>query len=171
MILEKYFTIEEIEELKNCTNMFQKCDMLVTRLFRDCVDKEGEPYIGHLHRVCDKLKNEDEKCAALLHDTLEDIEGMTQEILLSLGIPWNIINMVLLVTKESYLTYDEEINKIIASNNDGALRLKYADMSDNFDPKRLQKLDESTRTRLTNKYKPQIKKLRLELKKRGIYND
>lgn len=171
MILEKYFTKEEIDEIKNCSNMFHKCDMLVTRLFNDRVDKEGAPYIGHLHRVSNMLKNEDEKCAALLHDTLEDIDGMTKEILLSLNIPEHIIDMVLLVTKESGTSYDDEINKIIESKNDGALRLKYADMSDNSDPVRLQKLDEITRQRLSNKYQPQMKKLILELKKRGIYND
>lgn len=168
MVLRKYFTLAEIEKIKNCTDMFHKCDMLVSRLFKDCVDKAGQPYIGHLYRVSDRLNNVDEKCAALLHDTLEDIDGMTKDILLSLNISKNIIDMVLLVTKEPGVLYDEEINKIISSNNDGALRLKYSDLLDNSDPKRLQKLDYVTRIRLEKKYLPQIMKIELEIKKRGI---
>ena len=76
--------------------------------------------------------------------------------------------MVLLVTKTEGTPYEEEIEKIIASGNDGALRIKYSDMLDNSNPERLAKLDEKTQIRLTNKYEPQIKKLKLEIKKRGI---
>lgn len=59
---------------------------------------------------------------------------------------------------DKYFT-KEEINKIISSNNIGAIRVKYSDMLDNSDPKRLSKLDEATRIKLNNKYSPQIKKL------------
>ena len=167
-MLEKYFTKEEIEYIKNCPNMELKCKTLVERLFKDKKDKEGKPYIGHLLRVSNRLENTDERCAALLHDTIEDIDGMTEQILLDLNIPKNIIDMVILVTKEKGEPYEEEINKIINSGNDGALRIKYSDMLDNSNEERLSRLDNETRTRLTNKYEPQIKKLKLEIKKRGI---
>ena len=170
-MLEKYFTKEEIEYIKKCPNMELKCKTLVERLFKDKKDKAGKPYIGHLLRVSNRLENPDEKCAALLHDTLEDIEDMTPEILLDLNIPKNIIEMVILVTKEEGLSYEEEINKIINSKNDGALRIKYSDMLDNSNSERLSRLDNETRTRLTNKYQPQLKKIKLELKKRGINNE
>jgi len=167
MVLEKYFTQEEIERIKNCSNMIEKCEELVTRLFKNRTDKAGKPYIGHLKRVSSRLKNEDEICAALLHDTLEDIEGMTKDILLSLNIKENIIDMVILVTKTKNTSYEEEINKIIESKNIGALRIKYSDMLDNSDPNRLSKLDNNTQERLKNKYEPQLKKITLELRKRG----
>ena len=166
-MLEKYFTEEEIEYLKKCEDLELKCKYLVVKLFKGRTDKAGKPYIGHLIRVSNRLKNEDERCAALLHDTLEDIEGMTPEILLDLNIPKNIIDMVVLVTKEEGLSYEEEINKIIKSGNDGALRIKYSDMLDNSDPERLNKLDKETREKLNNKYSPQLKKLCFELRKRG----
>lgn len=167
MILEKYFKASEIDEIKNCQNMIKKCEMLVTRLFENRTDKAGEPYIGHLKRVSSRLQNEDEICAAILHDTLEDIEGMTEEILLSLNIKENIIDMVKLVTKTPNTSYEDEINKIIKSNNIGALRIKYSDMLDNSNPERLSKLDKDTQEKLTKKYKPQLEKIIIELKKRG----
>ena len=167
MVLEKYFTTTEIEELKKSTDMINKCEMLVTRLFENRTDKAGKPYIGHLKRVSNNLKKEDEICAALLHDTIEDIEGMTEEILLSLNIPKNIIDMVILVTKTKNIPYEEEINKIIASKNIGALKIKYFDMLDNLDPMRLSKLDNHTQERLKQKYETQLKKIILELKKVG----
>lgn len=167
MILDKYFTKDEIETIKNCPDMLTKCDLLVTKLFDGRTDKEESPYVGHLIRVSSRLKNEDEKCAALLHDTLEDIEGMTPETLLYLNIPQNIIDIVLLVTKTKGVSYEEEINKIISSGNVGAIRVKYSDMSDNSDPNRLAKLDEEARTRLYNKYQPQLKKLKKEIEKIG----
>ena len=89
-------------------------------------------------------------------------------MLLYLGIPQNVVDMVVLLTKTKGRPYDEEIDGIIRSGNNGALRIKFSDMLDNSSPERLCDLDEETRTRLTNKYSPQLKKLKLELKKRGI---
>ena len=43
MVLEKYFKTSEIEEIKNCQNMIKKCEILVTRLFKNRTDKAGEP--------------------------------------------------------------------------------------------------------------------------------
>jgi len=167
-MLNKYFSNKEIEYIKNHKDLEFRCLLIVTKLFEGRTDKEGKPYIGHLLRVANRLSNTEERCAALLHDTLEDIEGMTPEILLSLNIPQNIIDMVLLVTKTKGVPYEEEIEKIIASGNDGALRIKYSDMLDNTNPERLARLDVETQIRLTNKYESQIKKLKLEIKKRGI---
>ena len=109
-MLEKYFKEDEIEYIKSCESIEFKCLVLVSRLFDDKKDKAGYPYLGHLLRVSNRLDDPNERCAALLHDTLEDIEGMTTEALLSIGIPQNIIDMVLLVTKTEGLSYEEEIN-------------------------------------------------------------
>ena len=166
MILDNYFTKEEIEQIKKEPDLVLKCQTLVTRLFKDKKDKEGKPYIGHLLRVSNRCETTEEKSAALLHDTLEDIEGMTPGILLYLNIPKNIIDIVLLVTKTKEIPYEEEINKIISSGNIEAIRVKYSDMLDNSDPERLARLEEETRTRLSKKYQPQLKKLEKVLKRK-----
>ena len=167
-MLEDYFSEEEIENLKNCDNEEVKCLRIISRLFKDRTDKCGKPYLGHLLRVGARLKDNNERCAALLHDTLEDIEGIDANMLLSLNIPKEIVDMVILLTKTKGRPYDEEINNIIRSGNNGALKIKYSDMLDNSNPERLKNLDEETRVRLTDKYTPQLKIIKLELKKRGI---
>ena len=167
-MLEDYFSSEEIETLRRCDNLEIKCLRIIAKLFDGRTDKCGKPYLGHLLRVSERLTDKDERCAALLHDTLEDIEGFSADMLLYLGIPQNVVDMVVLLTKTKGRPYDEEINGIIRTGNDGALRIKFSDMLDNSSPERLCDLDEETRTRLTNKYSPQLKKLKLELKKRGI---
>ena len=167
-MLEDYFSDKEIEELKNCDNEEVKCLRIINKLFKDRTDKCGKPYLGHLLRVGARVNDIDERCAALLHDTLEDIEGIDADMLLSLNIPKNVVDMVILLTKTKGRPYSEEVDNIIKSGNNGALKIKYSDMLDNSNPKRLCDLDEETRVRLTNKYEPELKKLKLELEKRGI---
>lgn len=167
-MLSKYFTKEELIDLKKEKNLLLKCERLVTRLFAERKDKEGAPYLGHLKRVSASLENFDEKCAGLLHDSIEDILEVDERTLKYLEIPENIIEMVLIVTKDKNLTYPERIDKIINSNNLGAIRLKYADMKDNMDYNRLKKLDEDTRRKLIKKYKTQLPKLEKVLKKKEV---
>ena len=169
--LNKYFTDDEIKALIANHDLYTKCETLVERLFKEKRDKANEPYIGHLKRVSDSLYSLEEKCAGLLHDTLEDIPGMTPNILSYLGIPNDVIEIVTIVTKDENLSYEAEITKIILSQNRGAIRLKYTDMKDNSNPERLAKLDLETRIRLTNKYQNQIKKLERELEKGEKNND
>jgi len=172
--LLKYFTEEELEQLKDW-KLYSKSLLLVSRMFFFKKDKAGKPYINHLLRVSDKMKTIDGKVAALLHDVVEDIEGVTFEELIEFGIPNHIIEVLKLVTKEKVgqtLTqeqklqkYNEEINKIIASKNLLALELKLADMSDNYNPSRLKQLDEEKQKWFNEKYGENIKKLRKERRK------
>lgn len=165
MILKQYFSDEEIKTLTNCEDLVKKARMLVERLFEGRVDKAGYPYIGHLYRVSNRLESVEEKCAGLLHDTLEDIDGMTPEILLDLGIPQRVIDTVLLVTKTEGVPYDVEIDNIISSGNLSAIRLKHADMSDNTDPERLKQVSEEFRQHAIKKYTRQLVKLNNALDK------
>lgn len=169
--LLQYFTKAEIDDLIANEDLYNKCETLVERLFKDKRDKANEPYIGHLKRVSAKLYTLEEKCAGLLHDTLEDIPGMNPRILCYLGIPEEVIEMVMLVTKSGNLTYEEEIYKIVLSNNYGAMNLKIADIKDNSDQKRLSKLDDATKERLANKYREPQKILERKIKERGKKND
>lgn len=69
--------------------------------------------------------------AALLHDTIEDT-NVTANTLKELGYNQNIINIVLLLTKDNNANYQENINKIIDSKNREAMMVKYCDNHVNF---------------------------------------
>lgn len=166
----KYFSHKELEEIKATNDVYLKAQSLVIVLFEDKVDKAGEPYIGHLYRVSDKLNEPIERVAALLHDTIEDTE-ITAEDLIEIGFPGEIIEIVKLVTKkkidrtnmtkeEKLILYNEEIDGIINSGNIHAIRLKEADMSDNYNPERLKKLSADKQAWFDEKYGKQLTKLR-----------
>lgn len=99
----------------------------------------GKPYWNHPVAVMSLLPasaTEDEKHAALLHDTIEDT-GTTDADLREMGYNENIITMVKLlsnnVSKPASMTYLEWIEKVIvASGNKGAMRVKYADNKHNL---------------------------------------
>jgi len=167
--LLKYFTLEELEQLKGL-DLYSRSKALVSKLFFYKKDKAGKPYVNHLLRVSDVMTTVDGKVVGLLHDVVEDIDGVTFEDLTWFGIPEHIIEVLKLVTKEEaaeILTkeqklqkYNEEIDRIIGSKNMLALELKIADMSDNYDPERLKELDEEKRTWFDLKYGENIKRLR-----------
>lgn len=148
----------EINKIKNIENLYERAFCLVSILFKDIKDKEGEPYINHLIRVSKSVEDKDTKVAALLHDVVEDIPGMTFDYLKELGFSNNIIDIVKIVTKdkENKVPYHDEISKILSSGNIEAIKLKYADMSDNYNSERLSRLDDDMRIHLENKYKDEI---------------
>ena len=171
-----YFTYEELDEISKMNNQYLKAKLIVTILFKDKVDKAGKPYLEHLIRVSGKLNEEIEKVAALLHDTLEDTE-ITEKDLLEINFPLEIIEIVKLVThdkidksnmtkEEKLLLYNKEINKVINSGNIHAIRLKEADMSDNYDLNRLKDLPQEKQEWFHMKYGKQLIKLR-NAKKEG----
>ena len=173
--LTKYLSDEEFNYIYHEHDIYNKSMMLVEILFIDKVDKNNKPYLYHLLRVSSKMSTIEGKTAALLHDVVEDIEGVTFDDLIDIGIPNNIIEVLKLVTKkphednlnreEKLLLYNDEIDNIIKSDNELAIELKYSDMSDNFNKNRLSELDETTREWLTRKYGNNIKKLEKRLEK------
>lgn len=146
---------------------YQRAHQLVSILFQDKTDKEGEPYIGHLERVSNKLTKENTRIAGLLHDVVEDTE-LTFNDLRNLNFNEEIIEIVNLVTNTTKdKSYHDKITSIIESNNIEAIKLKYSDMSDNANPERLSKLPEEKRNYFINKYQPELIRLKNILKERG----
>lgn len=174
--LELYMSRETLDKIRQCDDIYLKSAVLVRMLFRDKKDKAGEAYIGHLIRVSNKMTTIEGKVAGLLHDVVEDIPDVEFDDLLDIGIPNDIIEALRLVTKEptsKKLTqeeklrrYNEEIDKIIASGNNLALELKTADMSDNFNPDRMAKLQLEKLIWFNEKYGKNLVKLRKEKRKR-----
>ena len=168
--LLNYFSKEELQKITNMDNLYLKANLIVEEIFKEKVDKSGKPYVGHLYRVSDRLNDEIEKVAGLLHDTLEDTD-ITEKDLLEVGISKEVIDIVKIVTHDKIdksnmtkddklMLYNDEINKVISSNNIHAIRLKEADMSDNYDPNRIKKLPEDKQEWFHQKYGKQLVKLR-----------
>jgi (p)ppGpp synthase/HD superfamily hydrolase len=160
--LKNYLTEEELNKLISIDDEYEKADYLINILFKDILDKNGENYTGHLYRVSEGVNEIKTKVAALLHDTVEDIDGVTFEDLLDVGFSNEVVDMVRIVTldkpskdlpeEERVLFYERQITKIIESKNQEAIKLKFSDISDNFNEERLNKLDEERRNYLIRKY-------------------
>ena len=124
-------------------------------------DKLGKPYIGHIERVVAHLQQhfvdftEDQLHVAYLHDVIEDC-GVTKSDFFDKGYKDKIVKTIELVTKPkgrmSNIDYEEWIRSLIASQNADAIRVKFSDMTDNFNKKRMSQLDTQERNKLNNKY-------------------
>lgn len=168
--LLNYFTEEKLMKLYEMSDLYMKAKIIVSELFKNKVDKALEPYVGHLFRVANRLDDMSLKVAGLLHDTLEDTE-ITYDDLLKIGFPRDILDVVQIVTNEKVDTsmmsneeklrlYSQKIDKIINTNNIRAIKVKLADMSDNYDLERLKALPLDRQEWFHKKYGPQIKKLK-----------
>ena len=179
--LLRYFSLDELIKIYEQKDMYIKAKIIVTELFKDKVDKAGKPYINHLFRVSDKLRESIEKVAGLLHDTLEDTD-ITYEDLISVGFTCEVLDIVKIVTnnndssiklsrEEKLRLYHEKIDKMIDSNNIHAIRLKEADMSDNYDLTRLKELPIDMQEWFVQKYEMPLSKLRIRLGKVNALNN
>lgn len=123
------------------------------------LDKGGQPYILHPIRVMLRVKTEDQRNIALLHDVVEDC-GVTLDELRAMGYSEHIVTCVDALTKREHEEedYDLFIDRVMLAHED-AREVKLADIEDNSDAGRLKNLDESDHKRL-EKY--QRAKLRLQ---------
>ena len=118
------------------------------------VDKGGHPYILHPLRVMLRLHEEEERIAAVLHDTVEDC-----------GIELNLIRQrfgnavadaVDALTRREGETYDDFIGR--CGTNSIARSVKRADISDNMDLRRLPVVTPADRVRV-EKYRAALRRL------------
>lgn len=167
--LLNYFTKQELANIEKIDNLYARAFIIVAEVFKNKQDKAGKPYFNHLFRVSLKLGEETEQIAALLHDIVEDTE-VTFKDLLEIGFPVDVVEVVKLVTKpeidtsnmtkeEKLKLYSDEIDSIIESGNIHAIRLKKADMSDNYNKERLKSLPLDKQQWFEEKYGKQLIKL------------
>ena len=112
---------------------------IMRRAHEGQIDKSGRPYYLHPLRVAMRLVHctAEERHAALLHDVVEDTP-LTLEDLRALGYSSEVIELVNILTRrlpagESHRQY---LERIVASRNAKALRVKLADVLDNMSPAR-----------------------------------
>ena len=154
---------KRIKSLINIKDDYERALLLVSILFEDIKDKEGKPYINHLIRVSAKLDNKDTKVAGLLHDTLEDTDFKEKD-LKKLKFSKETIEIVKLVTNKKNQKYHDKITSILESNNIEAIKLKYSDMQDNYNPIRMKDLNIFQKNKLKKKYSKEIIRLEEYLK-------
>ena len=112
---------------------------IATEAHRGQADKAGQPYIGHVVRVMGRVDTDVEKMAAALHDVVEDTDA-TPESLLGQGVPEDVIDAVLALTKRDGETYTDFVLRVGA--HPIARQVKIADLADNADPRRIGALRE-----------------------------
>ena len=97
-------------------------------------DKGGLPYVIHPLHLAEQMETEEEICAALLHDSIEDA-FVTPEALHAAGFPEGVVEAVRLLTRPQGMPYLAYIAALRA--NPIARRVKTADLRHNLDFARL----------------------------------
>lgn len=130
-------------------------------------DKAGKPYIEHPVRVCEKMRDNDCKIAALLHDTIEDT-FVTKELVDKLF--GEVIGLAVdLLTRKEGESYMDFINRMCLTDFNGisyweersykiARLVKIADLEDNMNLGRLSEVTEEDLNRV-KKYEKARKRL------------
>lgn len=108
-------------------------------------DKAGQPYILHPLRLMCRVRTDEERMAAVLHDVMEDTP-VTAEDLAAAGIPGRVIAALHCLTKREGESYEDFITRI--EPDPIARCVKLADLEDNMDVRRLPEVTEKDRQRL-----------------------
>lgn len=141
-------------------NLLNKAIEIAELAHEGQVDKAGKPYIGHPLRVMNALETVEEKIIAVLHDAVEDSD-LTLEDLKVAGFSNTIILAIDAITKREGEQLNDYLKRVM--DNEIALRVKIADMTDNMDISRISNPTEKDRERIRI-YKKNIVKLQKKLK-------
>ncbi len=157
-MLEKYFSGEEFNELKNNDDLMYKSLEIVTRLFNDKEDKGGQPYVIHLLKVYSGVSDYLEKVCALLHDVVEDTDVSYHDLEI-VGYNNDVIDILKILTKVKGEDYRDYIERIICSENIHALNIKLADLRHNMDISRIKNPTTNDYERVSKRYEPAYQKI------------
>jgi hypothetical protein len=130
--------------------LFDKAVEIATKAHEGQTDKSGKPYIGHVMRVAQRCKTQKSKVIALLHDVVEDTP-VTPKQLIAEGIPADIVEAVLTLSRRQDEPYEEYINRVVP--HPLCCEVKIADLEDNMDIRRLAEIGESDVIRLKKYHK------------------
>ncbi|MBR5662376.1 MAG: phosphohydrolase [Bacilli bacterium] len=149
---------DDYQTLKDLPD-YERAEVIAEEMFKGVKDKEGRPYIEHLHFVSEAQPTESGKIVGLLHDLIEDTDTTLLE-LQEVGFSDKILYSLILLTKVKGTPYSEYIDKILASGDEIALRVKEADMRNNMDPERIARLAPEYQEKFNLKYPPQYEKIK-----------
>jgi (p)ppGpp synthase/HD superfamily hydrolase len=134
------------------TDLIAVADAIAGRAHSGQVDKVGGEYIVHPRSVAARVRPQSAKyiATALLHDVIEDSD-VTAADLLAAGIPDTVVSAVTLLTRTESIAPQQYYASI--RTDPMALAVKLADLADNTDPVRLNRLPDTTQARLRTKYR------------------
>ncbi|GLI36296.1 hypothetical protein [Desulforhabdus amnigena] len=108
-------------------------------------DKSGAPYILHPLRVMQRMPTEMLRVIAVLHDVIEDtvfsLENLRDE-----GFSNDILEALDCLTRREGETYERFIERV--KSHPLAVQVKIADLEDNMDMRRMEKVTEKDLTRI-----------------------
>ena len=130
--------------------LFDKAVEIATKAHEGHTDKSGTPYIGHVMRVSLGCKTQKSKVIALLHDVIEDTP-VTPKQLIAEGIPADIVEAVLILSRRQGEEYEQYINRV--APHPLCREVKIADLEDNMDVRRLAEIGEADVKRLKKYHK------------------
>jgi (p)ppGpp synthase/HD superfamily hydrolase len=125
--------------------LIEKSLAFALRAHTGVTDKAGRAYILHPLRIMAKMTTDSEMSAALLHDVIEDSD-ITAADLLSDGIPGEVVDAVLCLTKREGENYQDFV--VRAKQNPIARKVKIADIEDNINVLRITNLTEKDLARI-----------------------
>lgn len=125
--------------------LIEKSLTIALHAYAGKTDKAGREYIHHPLRLMAKMTTDHEMSVALLHDVIEDSD-ITAAELLAAGIPNEVIDAVLCLTKQSGENYQAFVLR--AKQNAIARKVKIADIEDNINVLRLFTLTEKDLARV-----------------------
>ncbi|MFT4021650.1 MAG: HD domain-containing protein [Acinetobacter sp.] len=112
----------------------EKAIIFATRKHSGQIDKAGQPYILHPLRLMTKMRTDEQRIVAVLHDILEDTDATVVD-LISLGFSQDIISAVEALTRRDGESRIEAAWRAV--KNPLAREVKLADVSDNLDINRI----------------------------------
>ena len=132
--------------------MLSKAINIATDAHRGQTDKAGESYILHPLRVMLKMKDDNSRIVAVLHDVVEDT-WVTLDLLQHEGFNQDVIDAIDALTRRENEKYFDFIQRCKLNNI--AKFVKLADLEDNSDINRIKNPLEKDYKR-TQKYKDAI---------------
>ena len=131
-------------------NIIEKSLEIALKAYAGQTDKAGETYILHPLRLMARMETEEEKSVALLHDVIEDSD-YTAEDLINNGIPNNVVDAVLSLTKQNGENYEKFIERVL--KNKLASKIKIVDIEDNINILRLNTINNKDLERIAKYHK------------------
>lgn len=123
--------------------MLQRAIDFATKTLEGVTDYSGKPMIDHGLRMMDRVDTEEEKMIAVLHDVVEEGRCSFQD-LREQGFSQSVLEGVEMLTRRPDMKYFDYIDDI--STNPMASKVKLAEVAENKDQDRVNKLSFRTYT-------------------------
>lgn len=123
--------------------MLQKAIDFATKVLEGKKDYSGQPMVAHALRMMDRMETDEEKMIAVLHDVVEE-GGCSFHELKEAGFGRAVLEGVDVLTRRPNMKYFDYIDDI--STNSTAVKVKLAELAENKDQDRVNKLSFQTYT-------------------------